>query len=403
MTADCVPVLLADARAGVAAAVHAGRVGAQRGVVARAVEAMLARGAQAGDISALLGPAVSGRQLRGARRDGRRGRGGVAGQPHHHLGRHARPRPASRNRLPAQRFGCQCDRRRPALHGRRPDIVQPSPQCARPGGWRRWCGWNDRDGGGRFRARRPPNRNWPMRWGRCDRDSRRPRRRPAAMSAKLNFCRLPNSFQQPMSRFCRDWVVGRLANRANRKRRRRSPKSRGCWRSDRRLAGLHWHMVGQIQRNKARSLARLGPHRALGRAARGWSPRWIGRWPRRWPTAAAENRCASMSRSASTATCPAAASTWPRPARSTRSARQVEASQSLELVGLMGIPPLDWDPDEAFDAAADRSTAGCSSPIRDAVGLSAGMSNDLEIAVKHGSTCVRVGTALLGPRPLPSP
>jgi len=61
VTADCVPVLLADARAGVVAAVHAGRVGAQRGVVARAVEAMLALGAQAGDISALLGPAVSGR------------------------------------------------------------------------------------------------------------------------------------------------------------------------------------------------------------------------------------------------------------------------------------------------------------------------------------------------------
>ncbi len=61
VTADCVPVLLADARAGVAAAVHAGRVGAQRGVVARTVEAMLKLGAQAHDISALLGPAVSGR------------------------------------------------------------------------------------------------------------------------------------------------------------------------------------------------------------------------------------------------------------------------------------------------------------------------------------------------------
>jgi polyphenol oxidase len=61
VTADCVPVLMADARAGVIAAVHAGRVGAQRGVVARAVEAMLGLGARAGDISVLLGPAVSGR------------------------------------------------------------------------------------------------------------------------------------------------------------------------------------------------------------------------------------------------------------------------------------------------------------------------------------------------------
>jgi polyphenol oxidase len=60
VTADCVPVLIADARAGVAGAVHAGRVGAQKGVVVRAVEAMLAAGAHVEDISVLLGPAVSG-------------------------------------------------------------------------------------------------------------------------------------------------------------------------------------------------------------------------------------------------------------------------------------------------------------------------------------------------------
>lgn len=60
VTADCVPLLMADARAGVVAAVHAGRVGAQNGVVLRAVEAMVAAGAHAPDISVLLGPAVSG-------------------------------------------------------------------------------------------------------------------------------------------------------------------------------------------------------------------------------------------------------------------------------------------------------------------------------------------------------
>ncbi|WP_216638713.1 peptidoglycan editing factor PgeF [Mycobacterium asiaticum] len=60
VTADCVPVLLADARAGVVGAVHAGRVGARRGVVVRAVEAMVALGAQTADISVLLGPAISG-------------------------------------------------------------------------------------------------------------------------------------------------------------------------------------------------------------------------------------------------------------------------------------------------------------------------------------------------------
>lgn len=60
VTADCVPVLLADARAGVVAAVHAGRAGAQHGVVTRTVETMQRLGARIDDISALLGPAVSG-------------------------------------------------------------------------------------------------------------------------------------------------------------------------------------------------------------------------------------------------------------------------------------------------------------------------------------------------------
>jgi YfiH family protein len=61
VTADCVPVLMGDARAGVVAAVHAGRVGAQNGVVVRAVEEMLRVGAHAVDISVLLGPSASGR------------------------------------------------------------------------------------------------------------------------------------------------------------------------------------------------------------------------------------------------------------------------------------------------------------------------------------------------------
>jgi YfiH family protein len=61
VTADCVPVLMADARAGVIAAVHAGRVGAQLGIVARALETMVAAGARVEDVSVLLGPAVSGR------------------------------------------------------------------------------------------------------------------------------------------------------------------------------------------------------------------------------------------------------------------------------------------------------------------------------------------------------
>src|SRR3954468_6343157 len=60
LVADCVPVLLADATAGVVAAVHAGREGVRLGVVAAALAAMTRLGARARDVTALLGPAVCG-------------------------------------------------------------------------------------------------------------------------------------------------------------------------------------------------------------------------------------------------------------------------------------------------------------------------------------------------------
>ncbi|MEV7086576.1 peptidoglycan editing factor PgeF [Streptomyces sp. NPDC093085] len=61
LTADCVPVLLADPVAGVAAAAHAGRPGLVAGVVPAAVEAMVGLGADPARITARTGPAVCGR------------------------------------------------------------------------------------------------------------------------------------------------------------------------------------------------------------------------------------------------------------------------------------------------------------------------------------------------------
>jgi uncharacterized pyridoxal phosphate-containing UPF0001 family protein len=80
----------------------------------------------------------------------------------------------------------------------------------------------------------------------------------------------------------------------------------------------------------------------------------------------------------------------------------VAGAEGLEFVGLMGVPPLSSNPVEAFARlAAERERVQADYQQR--LGLSAGMSSDLEAAVEHGSTCVRVGTALLGPRPLTSP
>ncbi|ANE04399.1 peptidoglycan editing factor PgeF [Corynebacterium crudilactis] len=60
LVADCVPVLLSDAEAGVIAAVHAGRMGARNGIVAKTIEKMVELGAVPNRIHALMGAAASG-------------------------------------------------------------------------------------------------------------------------------------------------------------------------------------------------------------------------------------------------------------------------------------------------------------------------------------------------------
>lgn len=61
LSADCVPLLLSDEKAGVIAAVHAGRVGARIGIVPRVLEEMERAGAKISRIGGFLGPAASGR------------------------------------------------------------------------------------------------------------------------------------------------------------------------------------------------------------------------------------------------------------------------------------------------------------------------------------------------------
>ncbi|MGB6208989.1 YggS family pyridoxal phosphate enzyme [Mycobacterium sp.] len=163
----------------------------------------------------------------------------------------------------------------------------------------------------------------------------------------------------------------------------------------------HWHMVGQIQRNKARSLANWAhtAHslssapvvRALDRAVA--AARSEGRRDNPLRVYVQISLDGDVSRGGVDVSDPKGVDDI---------CAQVEAAESLELVGLMGIPPLDWDPDTAF-ARLESEHQRVRRAHPHAVGLSAGMSNDLETAVKHGSTCVRVGTALLGRRPLPSP
>lgn len=79
-----------------------------------------------------------------------------------------------------------------------------------------------------------------------------------------------------------------------------------------------------------------------------------------------------------------------------------DAAPGLDFVGLMSIPPRDADAAESFTRLASEHRR-IQAFYQQRLGLSAGMSGDLEMAVRHGSTCVRVGTALMGERPLTSP
>jgi len=60
LVADCLPVLLADARAGVVGAAHAGRPGLHAGVLLRVLEAMGRLGATPDRMVALVGPGICG-------------------------------------------------------------------------------------------------------------------------------------------------------------------------------------------------------------------------------------------------------------------------------------------------------------------------------------------------------
>ncbi|OZM76328.1 YggS family pyridoxal phosphate-dependent enzyme [Pseudonocardia sp. MH-G8] len=82
-------------------------------------------------------------------------------------------------------------------------------------------------------------------------------------------------------------------------------------------------------------------------------------------------------------------------------AEHVVSCAGLQLAGLMAVAPLGADPDVAFaDVAA--AAARLRAEFPQATVLSAGMSGDLEAAIRHGSGVVRVGTALVGDRPLAS-
>jgi pyridoxal phosphate enzyme (YggS family) len=159
---------------------------------------------------------------------------------------------------------------------------------------------------------------------------------------------------------------------------------------------LAWHFVGQLQSNKARSVARLA--RVVHSVDRVSLVTALSK------AAVEEGRVLRCLLQVSLASYgPADAATGKsrggvEPADVPALAAEVAAADGLELGGVMAVAPLGSDPDEAF-----AGLAGVASRLRSehpgADWISAGMSGDLEAAIRHGATHVRLGRALLGTRP----
>jgi hypothetical protein len=158
---------------------------------------------------------------------------------------------------------------------------------------------------------------------------------------------------------------------------------------------LRWHFIGQLQRNKAATVARLGAVvHSVDRASLAGVLDRVGQETGRPVEVFVQVDLGG-----------AAGDTAERggadPAAVPALADAVASAPGLILLGLMAVAPRAADPAPAFARLADLA-ARVRADHPEAVELSAGMSGDLEAAVAAGSTVVRVGTALFGARPLAS-
>jgi PLP dependent protein len=161
-----------------------------------------------------------------------------------------------------------------------------------------------------------------------------------------------------------------------------APKAAQCADLD-----LVWHFVGQLQTNKAASVARYATFvHSVDR------PRLV------------HSLGAAARQAGRVIECLIEVSLDGDPARGGALAGEVPglaevlmAEAGLVLAGVMAIAPLGGPADRAFARLLD--SAAVVRAIRPAATMiSAGMSGDLEAAIAAGATHVRIGTALLGDR-----
>jgi pyridoxal phosphate enzyme (YggS family) len=152
---------------------------------------------------------------------------------------------------------------------------------------------------------------------------------------------------------------------------------------------VRWHFVGQLQRNKARSVVgyadlvhsvdsvRLAE--ALDHAAAQWRDRPL-----------------DVLVQVSIDGAPGRGGTPPAELDAVTDA--IAKAGALVLRGVMAVAPMDWPPARAFEELA-RIARHVRTQHPDATIISAGMSGDVEEAIDYGATHVRMGSALLGNRP----
>lgn len=153
---------------------------------------------------------------------------------------------------------------------------------------------------------------------------------------------------------------------------------------------VRWHFVGRLQRNKARSVASYADLvHSVDR------PELVDALDNAAGTLRGRPLDVLVQVNLDPLPTPARGGVPPRDVAAL--ADRVEAATHLRLAGVMAVAPREGDPDEAFERLNHVATA-LRSTYPAATVVSAGMSGDLEAAIRHGATHVRVGTALLGGR-----
>ncbi len=156
---------------------------------------------------------------------------------------------------------------------------------------------------------------------------------------------------------------------------------------------LSWHVIGSLQSNKAAAVAQYAD--VVQSVDRPKLLAGLGRGAHQRSTPGSLLDClvqVSLERD------PKPGRGGCAPADVADLASAIDTAEGLRLRGVMAVAPLEADPAEAFAALA-RIADDVRRAHPDATWLSAGMSADLEAAVQHGATHLRVGSAVLGQRP----